>query len=167
LELFLKLHYGGARAQDPSFKANDGDYAGIIFQAIGAGSLKLVQKVGKVKGLGNFILTANRELTSSLVSLMNDPSTEEIAVDFLAAKSLEGEGYGKFYVDKKGENMTNQFFFNKEFIKDIENEILQNKELTSKKDFNLQNEVQKKLTKIMENKKAEIRDALKEEKKDE
>ena len=163
LGLIFEASLWGARDQDPSFKATKADYVGIGFQAYGAGSLKLMSKLGKVNGLGKIALETSREFNSNLMSLMSEPGTQEVAIDYLAAKSLESEGVGKFYENKNGEEMTSKFFFNKDFIENIESDIMKNDELTSKKDFNLSTEVQSRLTQIMDNKKEEIQTAISDE----
>lgn len=152
-----------ARGQDPSFKATKSDYAGLAFQAIGAGSLKLAQKLGKVSGTGAVLLDANRQATASLITMMSNPGTEEVGIDYLAVKSLEEEGLGSFHENKSGEKMTSEFRFNKDFVKNIEDEIMSNEELTSKDDFNLQEEVQSRLSTIMDDKKAEIKKSMDED----
>lgn len=153
----------GARAQDPSFNATKSDYVGLGLQVFGAASLKFFQKVGKVEGLGDFLLSANRELSTSLYALMSDPSTKEVGVDYLAAKSLESEGVGTFYENKNGQEMTSKFYFKDDYIKNIEDKILQNEELTSQEDFNLESEVQNRLMKVMDSKKEEIKSTINEE----
>ncbi len=149
-----------ARAADPSFKANAGDYLGIALQIGGAGSLKLFTKLAKVKGLGKILLTTNREFVNSAVALMTDPSTAEIGVDMLAVKSLEEEGIGDLFIDNTGKESTHNFQFKISYTKSLEKEILSNEELTSKEDFDLQSEVEKRLQKVMDDKKEEIVKAL-------
>lgn len=161
--LIFEASLAGARAQDPSFKTTKADYVNLAFQAYGAGSLKLMTKLGKVNGLGKIALESGREFNSSLMTLMSQPGTQEVAIDYLAAKSLESDGVGKFYENKSGEEMTSKFYFNKDFIKGIESDIMKNEELTSKKDFNLSTEVQSRLTQIMDNKKEEIQTAISDE----
>jgi RHS repeat-associated protein len=161
--LVFEASLWGARGQDPSFKANAGDYAGLAIKAVGAGILKLAKDIGKAEGLGSFLLQSNREILYSSLTLMNEPSTKEIGIDYLAVKSLADEGIGKFYEDKSGKEMTSKFYFDKKYVKNVEKEIMADKELTLKKGFNLKNEVQNRLNQALEDKKSEIRSFFEDE----
>jgi hypothetical protein len=156
----------GARGADPSFNTSASDIVGLGLQVAGAGSLKLLGKLGRIDGLGKFLLNANRELTASLFTALSSPETAEVATDYFAMKRLEGLGIGEEWETLEGDQgktMTRSFGFKKDYVEKVRQEILGNAELTSQKGFDLDQEVQRRLGQVMEESKAAVRTELEKE----
>jgi len=164
---YLGLMYEGMlgiqRIKDPSFNATISDYVGLGLQMFGIGSMKILKNLGKIDGLGEFLLGANRQLASSMMSALSNPKTSEITLEYMAIRGLEQDGLGKVYGNSSNNVQEYIFSFYETVTKEIEKDILSDKNLTSQKDFNLEKEVIKRLNTIIDNKKEEIRKTLIEE----
>ena len=146
---YLGICYEGAlavqRFKDPSFNATLMDYVGFGFQLYGMGSMKLLKKMGKIDGLGEFLLKANRKGTSSLLTAFSNPETSEIALEYMAIRALEKDGMGVVISNSMNNVQEYTFLFDEYVIKQIKKSILSNKKLTSKKDFDLEKRNNKKI----------------------
>ncbi len=151
------------RLKDPSFNATTSDYFGLGFQLLGGGSVKFLAKFGKIDGFGKILLKANRQMVASLMSAFSNPETSEIALEYMAIRSLENEGKGIVISNSLNNVREYSFTFKKSITDKIEKEILSDKNLISQKKFNLEEEVTKRLEVMINNKKEEIRKSLIEE----
>ena len=77
---------------------------------------------------------------------------------FKAIRSLKEDGIGKWYSNSLNNTSEYTFLFNESYTKKIENEILSDKNLTSQKDFNLKDEVIKRLNAVMDAKKNDLKE---------
>ena len=144
---------------DPSWEAGEQDYESLMLNVIGVSSLKIIKKLSKVKGLGAVILEVNRETLNSIINLMSDPSTFGIGIDMLAVESFVNEGIGTFRKGSKEES-SSVFTFTDEFLKTLTNQILEDKEITSQDGFSLEDEIEKRISKLMDDKRNEIIEIL-------
>jgi len=136
---------GVQRAKDPNFNATTADYVGLGLGLVGAGSAKLLFKLGKIGSLGKNILNAGTQMMSSMASALLNPDTRELEIEYMAIRSLENDGIGKVYSNSLNNLDEYTFSFNESYTKQIEKEIMSDKNITSQKDFNLEKEVIKKL----------------------
>ena len=157
----FEMNLWAQRRKDPSFNASATDYVGVGFQVASAGSLSTVFK--SVTGLGRGLLYANREVTSSLISALSSPATRQIEIEYMAIQNLAAAGFGNVYEDAKGNRPVSAFVFNQSYIQQVESEILSNDRITSRKNFNLQTEVQDRLRSVMDDEINRVRHLLFEE----
>jgi RHS repeat-associated protein len=150
-----------ARAEDPSYNLKGEDLIGLGFTAVGFGSLKLLKSLGKIDGIAATLLQLNRDATAALIGVLSEPETFELGVEYLAIKSLEHKGLGEVSENQQGKQSTAILEFNNETIDGIKDEILADDELTSKEDFNLDDEILNRLSSIMEDEKDFIKEELK------
>lgn len=89
--------------------------------------------------------------------ILSNPQLAEVKIDEMALKRLESKGYGQYFVDDSGKTIENEFRFNGLFIGYFQSIVLKDKSLTSKDNFNLQEEVMKKMSLIIDSEKEAIR----------
>ena len=165
LGVIFEASLASARGSDPSFDTSTSDWAGLGLQAFGAGSFRLLTKLGRIEGLGKMVLKGNRELSASVFTALCEPDMLEMAVDYLAMKRLEGLGIGEEWdvlESNDGKTMTRPFAFTKEYITQVRQEILSDKALVASKGFDLNLEVENRLRTTMDESKEAIRAGLKE-----
>ena len=133
------------------------DYVTLSLSHYGAGPAKLIKQLKYADHQGRGLLIFNWDIILSLPDILSNPQLADVKIDEMASKRLESKGYGQYFADDSGKTIENEFRFNGLFIGYFQSIVLKDKSLTSKDNFNLQEEVMKKMSLIIDSEKEAIR----------